>query len=76
MTSNLAPGAPLPLSANPLTEVVAEYGKYDDGDGVRIILQGDQMIFMAQHQGNEIEIVVEIMQVLEAVGRHNAKIGS
>jgi hypothetical protein len=75
-TSNVVPGAPLVLTAAPLTEVVAEFGAFERGDGVRVVLQADQMIFMASAQGTEIEVGIDIMTILEAIGRHNAKVGS
>lgn len=78
MTSNhhLPPGAPIPLHANPLTEPVAEFGDYDHDNGVKVVLSGDYMIFMASHSGQELEIQVEIQAVLEAIGRHNKVIGN
>lgn len=64
------------MAVLPPTELVAEFGEYDKDNGVKVVLQGDHMIFMASHQGEQLEIQVAITRVLDAIGRHNKIIGN
>lgn len=76
LTTSDRPGTPIYTGPDPLEELVAEFGQYEHHNGARVILTEDTLVFLVAHGGEEIEIGVEIQTVLEAIGRHNAKIGS
>lgn len=58
------PGAPFPLLL-PSEQVVAVVGEFDAGDGVRIAFRGNDLVFTAHVDGNEVFAGIPIDLLLE-----------
>ena len=66
-----APGAPFPrMDVTPPDEMeISTIGQYDAGAGAKIILHGDELIFMAAFDGNEARAGINIDLLLQAIGK-------
>lgn len=64
-------GAPLPFGAALKPDlVVVEAGEFEQEDGVRIVLSGDNLVFLCATSGISISLGVGIEDVLEAIQKH------
>lgn len=66
-------GAPLPFGAalKPNVLVVTEAGDYEKGDGLRVVLSGNNLVFLGEFEGISVTLGVGIDDLLEAITVHN-----
>ena len=65
---NPDPGAPFSLRPAAPEMVITDLGKYDAGEGIRVVLQGEEVIFLAAFNGATAEAGVPITTLLDAIG--------
>ena len=73
MIRHVDPGTPLPFGRAALTPdvVVSEAGNFDAHDGVRVVVSGHSLVFMASLEGTEIQMGIPIHDILEAISQAN-----
>lgn len=76
MTGKLKPGIPFPVWPLPPELVVADAGNYEQSDGCRVVLSGDSVVFQAAFSGVEAEMIMNINDLLDAIGRYNKQVES
>ena len=68
MLKDRRPGVPIPTSPDPPELIITEAGDYAASHGVRVMLSGTDLIFLASFDGNDVALGVDIHKVLEAIG--------
>ena len=65
------PGAPLPFDVVHKPDVVVlEAGSFDKADGIRVVLTGNNLMFLAAFDETHITLGIDIHDLLEAVQTH------
>lgn len=64
---NSRPGAPLTTQPPPPEMLVTEYGTIETGDGIRISLLADELIFRAAFDGTEVRSTVPLTFLLDII---------
>lgn len=66
-------GSPLPFGAALKPDmVVTEAGDFEKGDGVRVVLSGDNIVFLGEFDGISITLGVSVFDMLEAIQHHTS----
>lgn len=75
MIRETKPGAPLPFGDALFKPdlVVTEAGNFDGSDGVRIVLSGGHLVFMAAFDNTQIVLGVDVDTILDAIQRFTRK---
>ena len=64
------PGAPLPLQVIHPEGIVTEVGNFQAADGARISLAGNELIFTAHMDGDELKMGVAIEYLLDSIAKY------
>lgn len=75
-TGRYAPGSPFPHGPKQPELVVAEEGDPDAGEGVRVTLLGDGIVFHASFEGAQLTFGFDIVLMLEAIQEFTRTHGS
>lgn len=63
----MKPGQPLPFGPQRPEFEVAVAGDYDAGDGVKVVIKDQMMMFLAQVDGTSITMGVPVTDILEGI---------
>lgn len=68
----------LPAFRSPVTRglVLAEAGSYDEGDGARAVMCAEALIVEMRVDGNEGQLCIPVVAILDAIQAYNQKHGS
>lgn len=66
------PGAPRTLSLKPEV-ILAEMGEVLEGEGVKVLMDAEKLIFMAAMDGAEMMLAIPVYKLLEAIQQVTSK---
>lgn len=67
------PGAPFPFGRQIPESVIKEFGDLEEGDGAKLSLKGDQLIFKCSANGAEVLIAVSVTELLAEIEAYGNK---